>query len=55
MSTCDAPPDRSRRVRNANCRSQIRQGIANNTKGTAFVVYVLAQAEVRRLADVFDT
>jgi pre-mRNA branch site protein p14 len=21
------------------CRSQIRQGIANNTKGTAFVVY----------------
>lgn len=27
------------RVRNANCHSQIRQGIANNTKGTAFVVY----------------
>ena len=26
-------------IRNADRSSQIRQGIANNTKGTAFVVY----------------
>ncbi|KAL1593972.1 hypothetical protein SLS60_010706 [Paraconiothyrium brasiliense] len=31
--------DRVLRVRKANDSSQIRQGIANNTKGTAFVVY----------------
>ena len=28
-----------RRCSKAHCHSQIRQGIANNTKGTAFVVY----------------
>jgi hypothetical protein len=31
--------DRVLRARSANACSQIRQGIANNTKGTAFVVY----------------